>query len=113
MPKRTKAQRQAERAEEMLHLFIASSVMDDDRATDSDAESESESEGEAGDGDGAADVLLLVAMEVMDEIVEMNDTSRGRYGLISKSKDWFPMALMSPDRYFRYTFRYECAFIFD
>ena len=102
MPRQTKAEIQANLAAIMETLFAASVALDEDPLNDQEKEPTSEDM----DVDDIAEVLFLAGVEAMEDVIKMaGDGSRGPYGQISKSKDWFIAALQSPDRDFRRTFR--------
>jgi hypothetical protein len=86
----------------MENLFSASAALDEDTFSDSDMTDQ-----ESTDGDDIADILLLAGVGSMEDVLTMSgDGSQGQCGQIPKSKDWFAVALMSPDYDFCCTFRY-------
>jgi len=105
MPRKTKAEIQADLAAIMETLFSASAALDDDPTSDEEmADRDSDSDNK--ELDDIAEILLLAGLESMGEVYAMTgDGSRDPYGQIPKSEDWFKTALQSPDRDFRRTFR--------
>jgi len=105
MPRKTKAEIQATLASIMEVLLAASAALEHS-LSDEDM-SDSANSGDTDNND--AEILLLAGMESMDNVTVMFDGSRGPYGKIPKSKDWFSTALRSPDRDFRRIFRCVAA----
>ena len=102
MPRHTKAEIQANLAAIMETLFAASVALDEDLLSDQEEDPTSEDMVV----DDIAKVLFFTGVEATEDVIKMaGDGSRGPYGHISKSKDWFIAALRSPDRDFRRTFR--------
>ncbi|KIM79609.1 hypothetical protein PILCRDRAFT_89993 [Piloderma croceum F 1598] len=88
----------------METLFSASAALDDDPTSDEEM-ADWDSDPNNKELDDIAEILLLAGLESMGEVYTMTgDGSRGPYGQMPKSEDWFKTALQSPNHDFCHTF---------
>lgn len=112
MPRKTKAEHEAELASVMEALFASSALAEDDSDVDMDSDSEDDLDDLDTEND-AAEALFLAGVESMQNVIMLcGDGTRGPYSKIPKSKDWFSSCLQAPDRDFWWTFRFVIIFLY-
>jgi hypothetical protein len=102
MPRRTKAEYEAELANWAETLLLCSAALNDDTDWSDDEEDEEFDDTVGTDGE-ALELLALEQLGIMECL--SGDGSRGPYDNIPKSKDFFPGLLSNPERRFRHFFR--------